>query len=151
MWAREPGQVRKEAALSGSRHVMQASLARAKGGGHAREPLLDGGCTVHFATSTVRAPKSIVASHSTLYAVLVERGSWTDARLDDLSDRVDAGFERVDRDIRELRGEVASVRGEIGALRGEIVTLRLILARVGGGIIMGLVGVIAAVVARGGA
>ena len=48
MWAREPGQVRKEAALSGSRHVMQASLARAKYGGHAREPRFDGGCTVHF-------------------------------------------------------------------------------------------------------
>ena len=32
MAAREPGQVRKEAALSGSRHVMQASLARANRG-----------------------------------------------------------------------------------------------------------------------
>ena len=48
MWAREPGQVRKEAALSGSRHVMQISLARAKYGGHAREPRLEDGCTVHF-------------------------------------------------------------------------------------------------------
>src|SRR3954447_24602723 len=33
----EPGQVRKEAALSGSRHVMQASLARAKRSGYDRE------------------------------------------------------------------------------------------------------------------
>jgi hypothetical protein len=28
---------------------------------------------------------------------------WSDARLDDLSRKVDAGFERVDRDIRDLR------------------------------------------------
>jgi hypothetical protein len=48
MWAREPGQVRKEAALSGSRHVMQISLTRAKRAGHAREPRLEDGCTVHF-------------------------------------------------------------------------------------------------------
>jgi len=27
---------------------MQASLARAKRGGHAREPRLEDGCTVHF-------------------------------------------------------------------------------------------------------
>jgi hypothetical protein len=47
MPVREPGQVRKEAALSDSRHVMQTSLARAKLGGHARVLLLDDGCTVH--------------------------------------------------------------------------------------------------------
>jgi hypothetical protein len=46
--AREPGQVRKEAALSGSRHVMQASLARAKRDGHARELRLEDGCTVRL-------------------------------------------------------------------------------------------------------
>ena len=48
----EPGQVRKEAALSGSRHVMQASLARAKSSGHAREPRLEDGCTV-----PIRSPR----------------------------------------------------------------------------------------------
>jgi hypothetical protein len=67
----------------------------------------------------------------------VERGVWTDERLDDLTQRVDAGFARVDADIRELRAEL---RGELGALR---VTLH----RVGGGVIVGLVGVIAAVFA----
>ena len=63
----EPGQVRKEAALSGSRHVMQASLARAKSSGHAREPRLEDGCTVHYfapgrsrsAYSRGRRPRSI--------------------------------------------------------------------------------------------
>jgi hypothetical protein len=36
----------------------------------------------------------------------MERLMWTDQRLDDLAQKVDAGFERVDRDIRELRSLV---------------------------------------------
>ena len=72
----------------------------------------------------------------------VERNAWTDERLDDLANRMDAGFARVDADIRELRMEL---RTEIGALRGEIGSLRLTLLRVGGGIMIGLVGVIAAI------
>ncbi len=58
----------------------------------------------------------------------MERGTWTDQRLDDLSRRMDAGFARVDHDIRELRRSITTF---------------------GGGIIVGLVGVIAAVLARG--
>jgi hypothetical protein len=75
-------------------------------------------------------------------AVAVERSAWTDERLDDLANRMDAGFARVDADIRELRMEL---RSEIGALRGEVGGLRLTLLRVGGGIMIGLVGVIAAI------
>jgi hypothetical protein len=65
----------------------------------------------------------------------MERAAWTDERLDDLARRMDAGFARVDADIRELRGEIDA--------------LRITLVRVGGGIMAGLVGVIAAVLARG--
>jgi hypothetical protein len=61
----------------------------------------------------------------------VERSAWTDDRLDDLANRVDAGFARVDADIRELRAEIGG--------------LRLAILRVGGGIMIGLVGVIAAI------
>jgi len=61
----------------------------------------------------------------------MERTAWTDQRLDDLANRMDAGFARVDADIRELRAEIGG--------------LRLALLRVGGGIMIGLVGVIAAV------
>jgi hypothetical protein len=74
--------------------------------------------------------------------VLVECTAWTDARLDDLANRMDAGFARVDADIRELRVEL---RTQIGSLRSEIGVLRLTLLRVGGGIMVGLVGVIAAI------
>jgi hypothetical protein len=76
----------------------------------------------------------------------LERSAWTDERLDDLANRMDAGFARVDADIRELRMEL---RSEIGGLRGELRAeiggLRLTLLRVGGGIMIGLVGVIAAI------
>jgi hypothetical protein len=40
----------------------------------------------------------------------MERTTWTDARLDDLAQRMDAGFERVDRDLHELRTEVRDLR-----------------------------------------
>jgi hypothetical protein len=70
-----------------------------------------------------------------VYSVVVERVAWTDQRLDDLATRMDAGFARLDADIRELRAE----------LRAEIGGLRLALGRVGGGIMIGLVGVIAAI------
>lgn len=70
---------------------------------------------------------------------------------------MDAGFERVDADIRELRGEVRSMRAELGGeiaglrseLGGQIEALRMTILRVGGGMMVGLVGIIAAVLARG--
>jgi hypothetical protein len=34
----------------------------------------------------------------------------SDKRLDDLADKVDAGFKRVDADMRELRGDIREVR-----------------------------------------
>lgn len=69
----------------------------------------------------------------------MERVTWTDERLDDLA-------RRVDRDIRDLRGEM---RGEFAEVRGEIGALRSIVIRGGGGIMAGLLGVIAAVFAHG--
>ncbi len=87
----------------------------------------------------------------------MERTFWTDSRLDDLSSRMDMGFARVDADIRALRGEVreqgAELRGEMREmgieLRGEVAALRTTLIRVGGGMMAGLVGVIAAVLVGG--
>jgi hypothetical protein len=61
----------------------------------------------------------------------VERVAWTDERLEDLANRMDAGFARVDADIRDLRAEIGG--------------LRVAILRVGGGIMIGLVGVIAAI------
>ena len=66
----------------------------------------------------------------------MERVAWTDERIDELDRGMDAGFERIDREISELRREI-----------GE---LRSLTSRVGVGIVVGLVGVIAAVFANGG-
>ena len=65
------------------------------------------------------------------YAEGVERTAWTDERLDDLANRMDAGFARLDADMRELRVEIGG--------------LRVTLLRVGGGIMVGLVSVIATI------
>jgi hypothetical protein len=55
------------------------------------------------------------------------RATWTDSRLDDLANRVDAGFARVDEDIREMRGEIGSLQRTIiqvgGALAAGFVAL----------------------------
>lgn len=56
---------------------------------------------------------------------------WTDERLDDLSQRMDAGFKRVDSDIRELRGDVKE--------------LRTLLLQLWGSTVVGCIGVIATV------
>ena len=81
---------------------------------------------------------------------MVERVAWTDERLDDLARRIDNGFERVDADIRDLRVEVRETGAELRRdLGGQIDALRVTLLRVGGGMLAGLVGVIAAVIATG--
>ena len=57
------------------------------------------------------------------------RQSWTDGRLDDLSDRVDDGFKRVDADLRALNARFDS--------------LQRTMLQVGGGVIVALIGLIA--------
>ncbi len=82
----------------------------------------------------------------TVYLPDVERVAWTDERLDDLSRRI--------RDLRlQMRGGFDESHRRIDArgseLRGEIEALRITILRTGGGIMVGLVGVIAAVLVRG--
>jgi hypothetical protein len=57
------------------------------------------------------------------------RQSWTDERLDDLSQRMDSGFARVDADLR--------------ALTSRFDGLQRTMIQVGGGVIAALVGLIA--------
>ena len=56
---------------------------------------------------------------------------WTDEKLDELASRMESGFTHVDADVRELRAEIGG--------------LHRALWRVGGGIMIGLVGVLAAI------
>jgi hypothetical protein len=48
MSAREPGQVRKEAALSGSRQAQRVNPGRSYRRRKRPRPLFDGGCTVRY-------------------------------------------------------------------------------------------------------
>lgn len=77
----------------------------------------------------------------------MERSTWTDARLDDRFDHIDRRFDRLDGRLDRLDAEL---KGEIGGLRSEIRALQTTLVRVGGGMMAGLVGVITAVLLRGG-
>ena len=99
--------------------------------------------------------------------------AWTDERLDDLANRMDAGFARIGGEIRELRleigvlrtetrtesrslrtelkGDIAELRtelkGDIAELRaevkGDIEALRAVMVRFGIAIVVCLVGMIA--------
>jgi DNA-binding XRE family transcriptional regulator len=60
------------------------------------------------------------------------------------------GFDRVDRDIRDARTEL---HGDIGATRAELTAqieaLRQTMIRIGGGMLLGFISVLAAILARG--
>jgi hypothetical protein len=101
----------------------------------------------------------------------MERAAWTDERLDDLADAMRSGFDRLDGDLRdvriELREQIGGVRAEIGGVRGEIGDLREEMREEIGGLrgaidslkttllrasateMVGLLGIIAAILARG--
>jgi hypothetical protein len=70
----------------------------------------------------------------------VERSTWTDNRLDDR-------FDHVDRELSLLRSEM---REGFSGVRGEINDLRLVIIRGNWTVMAGLIGVIAAILARGG-
>jgi hypothetical protein len=84
----------------------------------------------------------------------MERGAWTEERLDDLAGEMRRGFDRVDRDIRDTRTDL---HAEIAATRTDLTTqidgLRQTMLRIGGGMIAGMsvgfLSVLAAILARG--
>jgi chaperonin cofactor prefoldin len=69
------------------------------------------------------------------------RAEWTDARLNDLVERLDRSLERLDRDVRELRSEMrelrSELRSEVSAIRrdGMVATAALVAAIIGTGIL----------------
>lgn len=69
----------------------------------------------------------------------MERSTWTDDRLDDR-------FDHVDRELSLLRSEM---REGFSGVRGEINDLRLVIIRGNWTVMAGLIGVIAAILARG--
>lgn len=68
------------------------------------------------------------------------RENWTDARLDDLSHRVDQGFEKVDRDICGLRGEM---NGRFDRIDARFDAMQRTLFLAAAGVVASLIGLIA--------
>jgi hypothetical protein len=95
----------------------------------------------------------ILGVHKRRYPPHVERGSWTDARLNDRFDQIDRRFDQVDARFDRVDARLDRVDAELGSIRGGIADLRTTMIRVGaavgGGIIAGLLGVIAAILSQG--
>jgi HAMP domain-containing protein len=51
---------------------------------------------------------------------VMARESWTDERLDDLKEHMDAGFGDVKAEIRETKAEIREVKGEVRDLRASM-------------------------------
>jgi hypothetical protein len=51
--------------------------------------------------------------------------AWTDERLDDLSNRLEVGFDRLHHDLRDVRTEVGALRTEIWRVGGAIIVCLL--------------------------
>jgi hypothetical protein len=67
-------------------------------------------------------------------APMEQRTTWTDECLDDLARRMDAGFDRVYRDIHDLRADIQAMNQTM--------------VRMGGGMLIGFISVLAAIAAR---
>ena len=82
--------------------------------------------------------------------------TWTDERLEERFngidrrfDEVDRRFDSVDRRFEQVDRRFDRVEGEIVELRHGIGSLQTTLNRIGGSMVVGLIGVIAAVLLKG--
>jgi hypothetical protein len=76
----------------------------------------------------------------------MESSAWTNERLDDLSRRVDQGFAQVDQRFGRVDQDLRDLRTELNDFRTEF---RSVMFRIGGAIIVALIGVIGAILATG--
>jgi uncharacterized coiled-coil DUF342 family protein len=94
----------------------------------------------------------------------MERMTWTDERLEERFDGIDRRFDEVDRRFDEVHRRFEQVdgrfeqvdrrfdrvEGEIVELRHGVAGLQTTLNRIGGSMFVGLLGVIVAILAKGG-
>jgi hypothetical protein len=84
----------------------------------------------------------------------MHRMAWTNERLEERFDGINRRFDEVDRRFDEVGQRFTRVEGEIVELRSEMragfATLQSVLNWAGGGIIVTLFGVIAAILVKGG-
>jgi len=77
----------------------------------------------------------------------MDRMAWTDERLEERFDGIDRRFDEVDRRFDRVEGEIVELRSE---MRAGFAALQSVLNWAGGGIIVTLFGVIAAILVKGG-
>jgi hypothetical protein len=80
----------------------------------------------------------------------MERMAWTDERLEERFNGVDRRFDEVNRRFDSVDRRFDRVEGEIVELRHGIGGLQMTLNRIGASMVIALVGIIAAILARGG-
>jgi hypothetical protein len=76
----------------------------------------------------------------------MESSAWTNERLDDLSRGVERGFAQVDSRFAQLDQDIRDLRKE---MRDGFQAINGLLFRIGGSIIVALIGVIGAILATG--
>jgi tetrahydromethanopterin S-methyltransferase subunit G len=75
----------------------------------------------------------------------MERMAWTDERLADRFNGIDHRFDKVDRRFDRVEGEILELRRE---MRAGFSAIQSLLNRAGAGIILSLMGLVAAVLLR---
>lgn len=102
--------------------------------------------------------------HLVLYGASMERMAWTDERLEERFNGIDHRFDEVDRRFDEVYRRFEQVdqrfeqvdqrfdrvEGQIVELRQGMGALQTTLNRIGGSTFVGLIGVIAAILIKGG-
>lgn len=76
----------------------------------------------------------------------MERMAWTDERLEERFDGIDRRFDEVDRRFDRVEGELMELRRE---MRTGFASLQSQLNYLSAGFVFGLLGVIAAILAKG--
>ena len=85
--------------------------------------------------------------HSVRYAATMERMAWTDERLEERFNGIDRRFDEVDQRFDRVEREIVELRREMHA---GFTSLQSNLNRLSAGFIFSLMGVIAAILFKGG-
>lgn len=80
----------------------------------------------------------------------METVAWTDERLDERLARIDERFDHVEAGLKEVKEEIKGLRREINDLREALLSLHTTMHRGNLATIAGLVGVIGAILVKGG-
>jgi hypothetical protein len=79
----------------------------------------------------------------------MQRMAWTDERLEERFNAIDHRFDEIDRRFDEVYRRFDRLENEVGEVRRGVAAVQTTLNRIGAGIIIGLGGVIASILAKG--